>query len=59
MKVKVIQEFRDKFNYSKTYKVGEVADFDPSRAEDIIARKLGVAVIPTPAPAPRKPRVKK
>ena len=55
MKVKVIEEFRDKFNFSKTYKVGEVVEFEKERAEDIIARNLGVAAT---AAAPRKPKVK-
>lgn len=42
MKVKVIQEFRDKFNYNTVYKVGEVYEFEEERAKDILARKLGV-----------------
>lgn len=42
MKVKVIQEFRDKFNYNKVFEVGNVYEFEDARAKDILARKLGV-----------------
>lgn len=41
MKVKVLQEFRDKNDRSKRFTIGEVVDFEQERAEDIIARGLG------------------
>ena len=56
MKVKVLQEFWDKYNRDKKYEVGDVVDFEQTRAEDIVSRGLGEEVVP---PAPRKPRAKK
>ena len=44
MKIRVISEFCDKFHTSIHYKVGTVLDFGTERANDIISRKLGVAV---------------
>lgn len=41
-KVKVTQCFRDKFNLSHTYNVGETVAFDDDRAADIVKRGLGV-----------------
>lgn len=40
MKVKVLQEFRDKNNFSILYKVGQVQYFDDERAESLIKRGL-------------------
>lgn len=38
-KVKVIKEFRDKYNYAKLYKPGEVIEnFDPARIADLVER---------------------
>lgn len=40
MKVKVLQEFRDKNNFSILYKVGQIQYFDDERAESLIKRGL-------------------
>lgn len=40
MKIRVIQEFYDKFHTSTLFKVGTVLDFEEARAKDVIARKL-------------------
>lgn len=40
MKGKVIERFRDKFNWDTLYEVGTIVDFDEKRMEDLIARKL-------------------
>lgn len=53
MKVKVVREFRDKFNFNKVYKVGNFYEFDNERAKDIIARGLGEAEV-VEKPKPRK-----
>ena len=40
--MKVIQSFRDKFNPSRTFNVGETVAFEDDRAADIVNRGLGV-----------------
>ena len=40
MKVKVLQSFRDKDNFSKVYNIGEVIDIDGGRAEHLISIKV-------------------
>ncbi|MGM9810964.1 MAG: hypothetical protein ACI30J_08895 [Paludibacteraceae bacterium] len=42
--IKVIHKFRDKYNYSHIYCVGEVVSFDDERANDIVERGLGSMV---------------
>lgn len=44
--IKVLHKFRDKFNYTHLYGVGEIVAFDDARAEDIVARGLGEFVAP-------------
>lgn len=39
MKVKVIRLFRDKDNFAKVYKVGDIIDVDKDRAERMIFNK--------------------
>lgn len=57
MKIRVISEFCDKFHTSIHYKVGTVLDFGTERANDIISRKLGVAVEETEQSAEPEPKV--
>ena len=40
--MKVIQSFRDKFDLSSTFNVGETVAFEDDRAADIVERGLGV-----------------
>lgn len=40
MKVTILQEFRDKDDFSKAYKPGDVVDFPTSRAKELSKRKL-------------------
>ena len=50
MKVKVLQPFRDKFNFSRLYQPGEILDFDKERADSIVklhrAEPVGVEKMP-------------
>jgi len=46
VKIKVLVPFRDKFNESVIFKVGEELDFETERAKDVVARKLVEYVIP-------------
>ena len=39
--IKVLHKFRDKYNYSHIYGVGEVVAFDDERANDIVSKGLG------------------
>lgn len=50
MKVKVTVPFRDKFNITHIYQVGEVLDFPMERAHDIVDKGLAE---PTNATKPR------
>ena len=43
MKLKVIKIFRDKYNRSTRYMPGEIVDFAPKRAQDLIERGLAEA----------------
>ena len=59
MKIRVVSAFCDKFHTNTLYTEGMVLDFDDERANDIIRRKLGVAVVEEqkveePAPEPEK-----
>lgn len=40
MKVNILQEFRDKDDFSKVYKPGDVVNFTTSRAKELSKRKL-------------------
>lgn len=40
MKVKVLTQFHDKDNYAHIYEVGEIIEFDDTRANSLISRKL-------------------
>lgn len=44
MKVKVLQPFRDKEKFSRTFKPGEILDLDAERAENIVKLKLAERV---------------
>lgn len=44
--IKVIQVFRDKYDKTVRYKVGQVLEFDAERAADVVNRKLAVYVEP-------------
>ena len=56
MKVKVKELFRDINRFSKMYYPGEVVDFDPERAKDIVAKGLGE--FPEKPEQVKKPRKK-
>lgn len=43
MRIRVTSPFRDRYDHSRTFIAGEVADFEEWRAKDIIARGLGVS----------------
>lgn len=43
MTVRVLKEFRDKDNFAKIYRVGEVLPFDKARSKDLISRGLAEA----------------
>lgn len=48
MKIKVITKFRDKFDSSILYNVGDMLDFESDRATNLISRHLAEAVeVPT------------
>lgn len=57
-KVKVLKEFRDKFNFSKIYKAGDEVDgFDKGRIADLVNRGLAEEikeVAPKGRPAAKK-----
>lgn len=40
MRVVVLSEFRDKYNFSHIFKVGETLEFTDERSEDLLARGL-------------------
>ena len=40
MKVKVLQTFGDKDNFTKKYKAGETYEFEDARVAELIAKKL-------------------
>lgn len=46
MRVKIKQIFRDKYDYSLVYKIGEERDFAESRAQCLISLGLAEAVEP-------------
>lgn len=46
MKVKVLFEFRDKFDFAKVYSVGSEYEFAEARAKEIVERGLGELVKP-------------
>lgn len=57
MKVEVTRPFKDKFNLAREFTPGEVLDFEPARAEDIVSRGLGkfhAEKAETPVPEPEK-----
>lgn len=41
MKVKILSDFRDKYDYSRLYKAGDVVTFDKERCNELI--ELGLA----------------
>ena len=41
MKVKILSDFRDKYDYSRLYKAGDVVKFDKERGNELI--RLGLA----------------
>ena len=41
MKVKILSDFRDKYDYSRLYKAGDVVKFQNERAKELV--KLGLA----------------
>lgn len=47
-KIKVKQVFRDKFDNTIRYKVGQILDIDEERAADLVKRNLAEFVVPTP-----------
>lgn len=49
MKIKVLARFRDKNDYQVLYEVGEILDFNETRATDLVARGLA-EVFETPTP---------
>lgn len=55
--IKVIKEFKDKFDHSTIYKVGEVVKFEAEREKDLVERKLAELV--EEAKEAKKPRKKK
>lgn len=57
MKIRVISEFYDKFHTGTLFKVGTVLDFEESRANDVIMRKLAEPYVEEPAK--EKPNVQK
>lgn len=44
--IKVTQKFRDKFDKTVLYEVGQELEFEPERAEDVVARNLAEYVDP-------------
>ncbi|WP_298663718.1 hypothetical protein [uncultured Barnesiella sp.] len=40
VRIKVLQPFRDKFNKSVRYEVGQELEFETTRAEDVVTREL-------------------
>ncbi|EFR54606.1 hypothetical protein [Bacteroides fragilis] len=46
VKVEVVQPFRDKFDKSILYKVGQELEFEIARAEDVVTRGLAEYVYP-------------
>lgn len=62
MKVRVISPFFDKFHTDTLFEKGAVLEFDDARANDIISKRLGVAVTEEPKkepkPEPAKEKVK-
>lgn len=52
MKIRVINEFHDKFNLSVVFGKGEIHEFEDARAEEIIARGLGEKVEDTKVEKP-------
>lgn len=60
MKIRVISEFYDKFHTGTLFKVGTVLDFEESRANDVIMRKLAEPYVEEPAKEKlEKPNVQK
>lgn len=41
MKVRILSDFRDKYDYSRLYKAGDVVKFQNERAKELV--KLGLA----------------
>ena len=52
MKIRVINEFHDKFNLSVVFGKGEIHEFEDARAKEIIARGLGQRVEDTKVEEP-------
>lgn len=44
MKMTILNAFHDKYRFSTIYKVGQVAEFDGERAQDLIERGLATPV---------------
>lgn len=44
MKLSVIVSFRDKHNFSRQYSVGEVVEFEETRAQSAIERGLAIPI---------------
>lgn len=42
--VRIVQEFHDKDMFSKIYLVGDVCEFDESRAQSLISKGLAEAI---------------
>jgi hypothetical protein len=41
MKIRILSDFRDKYDYSRLYKAGDVVKFQNERAKELV--KLGLA----------------
>lgn len=54
--VKIIQEFHDKDRFSKVYLVGDVCEFDKSRAQSLISKGLVKAVSEEAQDKPKRGR---
>ncbi len=46
VKIKVTEKFRDKFNKTVCYEIGQELEFESERAEDVVARNLAEYVDP-------------
>ena len=53
MKVRIIQEFRDRVDFTKVYPIGETFTFDAERAANLIARGLAEEVKEVAAVKPK------
>lgn len=57
MKIKVINRFADKYNTARIFEPETVLDFPEERANDLISRKLAVALEPEVKVEETKPKV--